>query len=201
MIRFAEMLAAHGGGEPGDTAASWLGRAQQVLGTAATWRDRLSIRTGFRSFGRRVFDRVMTEGTVTRIEAFERARGSLVNALTNVAHATDRALTDMEVGVDQKDDVQVVAQRIEDVRIAARGQAGQAMEAVAELDESMRDLVELIGAALFERDRLRLLLNVLAEIDKAVDETALPSLVASLAAPLARCGSRRRRRSSAAARS
>jgi transcriptional regulator with PAS, ATPase and Fis domain len=184
MIRFAEMLAAHGGGEPGDTAASWLGRAQQVLGTAATWRDRLSIRTGFRSFGRRVFDRVMTEGTVTRIEAFERARGSLVNALTNVAHATDRALTDMEVGVDQHDDVKVVAQRIEDVRIAARGQAGQAMEAVAELDESMRDLVELIGAALFERDRLRLLLNVLSEIDKTVDETALPSLVASLAAPL-----------------
>jgi transcriptional regulator with PAS, ATPase and Fis domain len=184
MIRFAEMLAAHGGGEPGDTAASWLGRAQQVLGTAATWRDRLSIRTGFRSFGRRVFDRVMTEGTVTRIEAFERARGSLVNALTNVAHATDRALTDMEVGVDQHDEVKVVAQRIEDVRIAARGQAGQAMEAVAELDESMRDLVELIGAALFERDRLRLLLNVLSEIDKTVDETALPALVASLAAPL-----------------
>lgn len=184
MIRFAEMLAAHGGGEPGDTAASWLGRAQQVLGTAATWRDRLAIRTGFRSFGRRVFDRVMTEGTVTRIEAFERARGSLVNALTNIAHATDRALTDMEVGVDQQDDVRAVAQRIEDVRLAARGQAGTAMQAVSELDESMRDLVELIGAALFERDRLRVLLNVLAEIDKTGDETGLPSLVASLAAPL-----------------
>jgi transcriptional regulator with PAS, ATPase and Fis domain len=184
MIRFAEMLAAHGGGEPGDTAASWLGRAQQVLGPAATWRDRLSIRTGFRSFGRRVFDRVMTEGTVTRIEAFERARGSLVNALTNVAHATDRALTDMEVGVDQKEAVQEIARRIDDVRGAARAQAGQAMQAVGQLDESMRDLVELIGAALFERDRLRVLLNVLAEIDKASDEATLPPLVASLAAPL-----------------
>ena len=184
MIRFAEMLAAHGGGEPGDTAASWLGRAQQVLGAAATWRDRLAIRTGFRSFGRRVFDRVMTEGTVTRIEAFERARGSLVNALTNVAHATDRALTDMEVGVDQKEAVHEVARRIDDVRVAARAQAGQAMQAVGELDESMRDLVELIGAALFERDRLRVLLNVLAEIDKTSDEAALPPLVASLAGPL-----------------
>jgi transcriptional regulator with PAS, ATPase and Fis domain len=184
MIRFAEMLAAHGGGEPGDTAASWLGRAQQVLGVSATWRDRLAIRTGFRSFGRRVFDRVMTEGTVTRIEAFERARGSLVNSLNNVAHATDRALTDMEVGVDAREDVQDVARRIEEVRIATRGQATQAMAAVGELDESMRDLVELIGAALFERDRLRVLLNVLAEIDKTTDETSLPSLVASLAAPL-----------------
>jgi sigma-54 dependent transcriptional regulator, acetoin dehydrogenase operon transcriptional activator AcoR len=184
MIRFAEMLAAHGGGEPGDTAASWLGRAQQVLGPAATWRDRLSIRTGFRSFGRRVFDRVMTEGTVTRIEAFERARGSLVNALTNVAHATDRALTDMEVGVDHHEDVKTVAHRIDDVRMAARAQAGQAMQAVGELDESMRDLVELIGAALFERDRLRVLLNVLAQIDKTTEETSLPTLVASLAAPL-----------------
>ena len=184
MIRFAEMLAAHGGGDPGDTAASWLGRAQQVLGPHATWRDRLAIRTGFRSFGRRVFDRVMTEGTVTRIEAFERSRGSLVNALTNVAHATDRALTDMEVGAELHDDVHVVARRIDDVRIATREQAGQALQAVGELDASMRDLVELIGAALFERDRLRVLLDVLSEIDKTGDEAALPALVASLAAPL-----------------
>ncbi len=184
MIRFADMLAAHGGGDPGDTAAAWLGRAQQELGPAATWRDRLSIRTGFRSFGRRVFDRVMTEGTVTRIEAFERARGSLVNALTNVAHATDRALTDMEVGAAQHADATSLAGRIEDVRGAARDQASLAMQAVGELDESMRDLVELIGAALFERDRLRVLLNVLSEIDKAADGDALPARVATLAAPL-----------------
>jgi transcriptional regulator with PAS, ATPase and Fis domain len=126
----------------------------------------------------------MTEGTVTRIEAFERARGSLVNALTNVAHATDRALTDLEVGVEQGSEVATLAGSIDVVRAAARDQAAHAMQAVSELDESMRDLVELIGAALFERDRLRVLLNVLSQIDKAVDEVALPPLVASLAAPL-----------------
>jgi|GEM_PF-88301 len=184
MIRFAELIALHPERVRGESAASWLGRAQQALGAAATWRDRLAIRTGFRSFGRRVFDRVMTEGTITRIEAFERARGSLVNALANVAHATDRALTDLEVGVDKREDVAALARRIDEVRKAAREQASVAGQAVGELDASMRDLVELIGAALFERDRLRVLLNVLNEIDTATDEASLWPLVASLAAQL-----------------
>jgi transcriptional regulator with PAS, ATPase and Fis domain len=184
MIRVAEFIATRAARLTDESAAVWLGRAQQVLGTAATWRDRLAIRTGFRAFGRRVFDRVMTEGTVTRIEAFERARGSLVNALSNVAHATDRALTDLEVGVDHGEEVAALTPRIEEVRQAARDQASLATQAVGDLDESMRDLVELIGAALFERDRLRILLNVLSEIDGARDEAALPPIVASLALQL-----------------
>jgi transcriptional regulator with PAS, ATPase and Fis domain len=179
MIRFAEALATSGDGEGEESAAVWLGRAQQVLGAAATWRDRLAIRAGFRSFGRRVFDRVMTD-----TEAFEKARGSLVNALTNVAHATDGALTDLEVGVDRGEDVKALETRIEGVRTAARDQAASAMQAVRELDESMRDLVELIGAAIFERDRLRLLLNILSEIDVAGEERDLSPLAASLAMQL-----------------
>jgi transcriptional regulator with PAS, ATPase and Fis domain len=184
MIRFAEFIATRTERIGDESAAVWLGRSQQVLGTAATWRDRLAIRTGFRAFGRRVFDRVMTEETVNRIEAFERARGSLVNALSNVAHATDSALTDLEVGVDQGEGVPVLAKRIEGVRDAAREHAGLATQAVGDLDESMRDLVELIGAALFERDRLRILLNVLSDIDAAADEASLPPIVATLAAQL-----------------
>jgi len=179
MIRFAEVLATSGDGEGEESAAVWLGRAQQILATAATWRDRLAIRSGFRNFGRRVFDRVMTD-----TEAFEKARGSLVNALTNVAHATDGALTDLEVGVDRGEDVKALESRIEGVRTAARDQAASAMQAVRELDESMRDLVELIGAAIFERDRLRLLLNILSEIDVASEESNLSPLAASLAMQL-----------------
>ncbi|HEY8041569.1 MAG TPA: sigma 54-interacting transcriptional regulator, partial [Polyangiaceae bacterium] len=95
-----------------------------------------------------------------------------------------RALTDLEVGVDRGEAVAALARRIEGVRHAARDQAGLATQAVGELDESMRDLVEIIGAALFERDRLRILLNVLSEIDSAADEASLPPLVASLAAQL-----------------
>ena len=183
MIRYAELLAGHGGTEPGDTAASWLGRAHQVLGRAATWRDRLAIRTGFRAFGRRVFDRIMTESTVRRIEAFERARGALVNALARASHATDSKLTDLELHLD-REARSSLAPRVDEVREAARDRATSAMYAVADLDESMRDMVELIGAALFERDRLRMLLSVLSEIDKAPDEAALPPLLARLASPL-----------------
>ena len=117
----------------------------------------------------------MTEGTVARIESFERARGSLVNALTNVAHATDRALTDLEVGVDRGQDAggaRAATSRTSAGRRATR--RGWPPRRSAQLDESMRDLVELIGAALFERDRLRILLNVLGEIDGAADEASLP---------------------------
>jgi transcriptional regulator with PAS, ATPase and Fis domain len=184
MIRFAEVIATSNGRVIDESAAIWLGRAQQVLDTAATWRDRLAIRTGFRAFGRRVFDRVMTESTVARIESFERARGSLVNALANVAHATDRALTDLELGVEHGEQVAALTDRIEEVRKAATDQAGEATQAVGQLDESMRDLVEIIGAALFDRDRLRVLINVLGEIDSASDEDSLPPVVASLASQL-----------------
>ncbi|HEY6461929.1 MAG TPA: sigma 54-interacting transcriptional regulator, partial [Polyangiaceae bacterium] len=184
MIRFAELLATRAP-RPGDeSAAAWLGRAQHVLGAAATWRDRLAIRTGFRAFGRRVIDRVMTEGTVLRIESFEKARGSLVNALANVALESDRALADLEVGVERDGAVEALARHLDGVRHAAKDQAVQAMNAVGRLDDSMRDLVELIGAALFERDRMRILLDVLGEIDAAADEASLPPVVASLAAQL-----------------
>src|SRR5258705_436852 len=82
IIRYAELVAANAARAGDESAPQLLGRAQAVLGAAATWRDRLWIRTGFRNFGRRVIDRVMTEGTVARIEAFERARGALLSALS-----------------------------------------------------------------------------------------------------------------------
>ena len=47
-----------------------------------------------------------------------------------------------------------------------------------------RDGPDDFGVALFERDRLRLLLEVLGGIDKATDEATMPPLVASLAIPL-----------------
>ena len=73
------------------------------------------------------------------------------------------------------------------------------MQAVGELDESMRDLVELIGAALFERDRLRVLLNVLAR-DRQGDRRDVAASAGGLArGTAARRGPRRSSRWSAAA--
>jgi transcriptional regulator with PAS, ATPase and Fis domain len=184
MIRFADMLVAHGGSNTSGTAASWLGRAEQALGPAATWRDRLAIRSGLRRVGRRGLDRAMTDGTSSRIEVFERARGVLVNSLSNVGFATDRVLTDVEVDTATRGDVTTAGERVGAARTAAREHVNRAITAVTDLDQSMRDLVEIVSAALFERDRLRMLLGVLAEIDKTGDEVSLPSVVASLAVPL-----------------
>ena len=46
----------------------------------------------------------------------------------------------------------------------------------------MHDLIDLIGAALVERDRLRNLFNALADVDAATDRDVLPPLVARVAA-------------------
>ena len=174
MIRFAELLA-----RPG------LGRARRQRGVVARARAAGARPGGHlarpprhphrlpRLRSRRVFDRVMTEATVARIEGFERARGALVNALTRVAHGTDRAITDLEVGLGGGTKVDLGAS-LEGVRGVARSQAGQALLAVGGLDESMRDLVDVIGAALFERDRLKILLgDAEARSTRCPDEAAL----------------------------
>ena len=103
--RFAEMLVAQAAATP--AAPPPRGSAAPSKSSAARPRGAIGSRSaaGSRAFGRRVFDRVMTEGTDTRIEAFERARGSLVNSLSNVGHATDRALTDIEVDVAARGEV------------------------------------------------------------------------------------------------
>ena len=54
--------------------------------------------------------------------------------------------------------------------------------AIGEDDRVVRELVDLIGAALAERDRLRALLTALSDIDAATDRDSLPPLIARLAA-------------------
>jgi transcriptional regulator with PAS, ATPase and Fis domain len=125
----------------------------------------------------------MTESTASGIEAFERARGSLVNALTNAGHGADLVLTDIEVSLADRDEEEG-RRRVDRARKSQHDAISRAMGIVGELDQSMRGLVEIVAAALFERDRLRMLLGVLAEIDRTSDEASLPAIVASLAAPL-----------------
>jgi transcriptional regulator with PAS, ATPase and Fis domain len=182
IIRYAELVAANSARAMGESAPSLLGRAQLVLGTAATWRDRLWIRTGFRNFGRRVFDRVMTEGTVSRIEAFERARGMLISAAAGASDANDRGLTEIELAAERSALPLEMVESIEKVRLTAASAMSQTASSIAEVDRSVRDLIDLIGAALVERDRLRVLINVLAEIDAVRDLVALPAIAARLAA-------------------
>jgi transcriptional regulator with PAS, ATPase and Fis domain len=181
-IRYAELLATYADQVLDESAAAALGRAQAVLGAAATWRDRLAIRTGFHSFGRRVFDRVMTEGTVSRIEAFERARGTLLSALAVVSDSGDRALTELESRLDHDATRTELHAHVGRARLVTHEALAATNDAVSNLDRSVRDLIDLIGAALVERDRLRVLLVVFSELDQVTDFASLPPLVAKLAA-------------------
>jgi transcriptional regulator with GAF, ATPase, and Fis domain len=182
MIRLAEMVSAKRLESARDSAPLWLGRAKAALGDAATWRDRSSIRSGFRALGRRVFDRVLTEETSSRIEGFERARGILLSAISVSVEAAECALNDLEAHValsPPQDPVQALIDRVRDATLSMSSSIGPA---VGEVDRVVHDLIDLIGAALVERDRLRNLVNALSDVDAATDRDALPPLVARVAA-------------------
>jgi transcriptional regulator with PAS, ATPase and Fis domain len=180
MIRLAEMMSSKRVESEHDSAPLWLGRAKAALGDAATWRDRSAIRTGFRAHGRRLFDRVMTEETAARIESFERARGALLSAISVSVEAAECALNDLEVQTAGPPDPRQPF--IDRVREAALSMSSAISPAVGEVDKVVHDLIDLIAAALVERDRLRNLLNALSDVDAATDRDALPPLVAQVAA-------------------
>jgi transcriptional regulator with PAS, ATPase and Fis domain len=164
------------------SASSTLGRAQTVLGKRASWRDRLAVGSGFREGGRRVIDRALTDGTVSRIEAFERARGALLSAVAAAAEGGDRALTDVELELaDGPHRGHALSQVVGARALAALGLA-RTNASLGQLDGAVHDLIDLFGAALVERDRLRVLLRVFYELDQVTAVAAFPPLVAKLAA-------------------
>jgi transcriptional regulator with PAS, ATPase and Fis domain len=182
MIRLAEMMSNKHVESEHDSAALWLGRAQTALGAAATWRDRSAIRTGFRAHGRRIIDRVMTEGTASRIEAFERARGALLSAISLSVEAAETTLNDLEAKVAREGGSDELQSLVEHVRVAALSMSATTAPAMGDLDRVVHDLIDFIGAALVERDRMRGLLVALSDIDAATERDALPPLIARLAA-------------------
>ena len=182
MIRLAEMMSAKHVESEHDSAPLWLGRAKAALGDAATWRDRSAIRTGFRAHGRRLFDRVMTEETASRIEGFERARGALLSAISVSVESAECALNDLEAAAARSPAPDPLAALIDRVRAAALSMSTAISPAIGDVDRVVHDLIDLIGAALVERDRLRNLLNALSDVDAATDRDALPPLVARVAA-------------------
>jgi transcriptional regulator with PAS, ATPase and Fis domain len=182
LLELATLIARHPGRMRGESASAAFGRAQTVLGGRATWRDRLAIQNGFRDGGRRVIDRALTDGTVSRIEAFERARGNLLSTVATAAESADRALTDVELELDDGPTRAQALARVGKARGVAGENLGRTSASLAELDGAVRDLIDLFGAALVERDRLRVLLRVFYELDQATDLASFPPLMARLAA-------------------
>jgi transcriptional regulator with PAS, ATPase and Fis domain len=182
MIRLADMMSSKRVGPAHESAALWLGRALAALGPAATWRDRSAVRAGLRVHGRRIVDRVMPDGIAARIDQFERVRGALLSARSISSEAAECALNELEAEVARGDAGYETLSLLERVRVAVLSMSAKTAPATEELDGVVHDLVEFIGAALVERDRMRSLLLALSNIDAASDENALPTVVARVAA-------------------
>jgi transcriptional regulator with PAS, ATPase and Fis domain len=181
MIAWAEALAARGDA----ASASWLARAQTLLGKTATWRDRIQLHRGFIARGRRIIDRVMCDPAASRVEAFERARGAAVSAIANAVDLVDASLATATVSA-EKNKIAVIESldRVQQATFAIRASTVPAMLG---LDRVARDLVDLVGAALVERERLHGLLDVFGEIDGVTDAAELPRIVAALLGRMLEC--------------
>ncbi|MEI7894044.1 MAG: hypothetical protein WCI05_13200, partial [Myxococcales bacterium] len=160
MLRFAEIVAAHPNAE-GESAARWLGQAQATLGAGATAHDRIALHAAFRAYGRRAVDRAMTDSAAAHLDAFERARGTLLGAMTAAMDMTD----------------QVESSLVARVRVART-------QGITELDSATRELFGLVGAALVDHERMRGVLDMLQAVDSMRDEAALLALVVERSARL-----------------
>jgi sigma-54 dependent transcriptional regulator, acetoin dehydrogenase operon transcriptional activator AcoR len=139
--------------------AVWFGRAQAVLGSSATYRDRAALRAGFRHHGRRLPDHAIAENIAARVDKLERACASLRGTVASSVDAADRAVG--KAG-------HIAPMVTEELR-RAREAVDQLPFAVAplvgEVERVGNDLIELMGTALVERDRMGQLVRVLAELD------------------------------------
>jgi transcriptional regulator with PAS, ATPase and Fis domain len=182
MITWAEALAIRDDA----TSASWLARAQTLLGKTATWRDRIQLHRGFIARGRRIIDRVMSDPAASRVEAFERARGAAVSAIANAVDLVDASLAAATVDAEKAKALEVGASldRVQQATFAIRSSTAPA---IVGLDRVARDLVDLVGAALVERERLHGLLDAFAEIDCVTDAAELPRIVAALLGRMLEC--------------
>ncbi|MEO8797297.1 MAG: hypothetical protein ABI551_05370, partial [Polyangiaceae bacterium] len=182
MIAWAEKLAPTGDA----TSTSWLARAQTTLGKTATWRDRIQLYRGFIARGRRIVDRAMTDPAAARVEAFERARGVAIASVANAVDVIDGALATAIAQAETTNAGELVSV-IDRARHATLAVRSTSAPAFVGLDRVARDLVDLVGGALVERERLRVLIEAFAEIDRATSPGELFALVASLTGKLLEC--------------
>jgi hypothetical protein len=185
MIRLAELLTAKKLETENESAAFWLGRAKAVLGDEATWRDRTSIMGGFRPAGRPVpFDRAISqEAAASRVEAFDRARSALVAAIASSVDVMEGALGDFE-GVLWRGG-EPLDGALDRVRGAAIGLSTSASPAVGEVQRAVQGIVELLGGALAERDRLREQVSAFTEAAARTERQSRVSPLPDLAPKIA----------------
>ena len=170
--RYALAIAPHAPPGTDDAPAAWLGRAQSVLGEAATWRDVASTRSGFRTHGRRMQDRAIGGSLASRVDQLDQAVAQMRNAVSVAVDQADRAIGQA---------LQVLQN---DLQGAARHRMSEARDAILRIQDAAavhsravsklgRGLVDVIEAAVVERNRMRLLLDMLSEIDRVSDSSAL----------------------------
>ena len=162
--------------------ASWLGRAKLILGPNATWRDVASSRGGFRTHGRRLQDRAVGSNIATRIDALDEATSrmrAVVAAGVDDAHRA-LGLAEREAAVD----AHTLQLRLEEARGALFRILDESSEQSRRVGGAASKVVDVIETTVVERDRMRGLLDLLAQVDTVTDAARIGSTAAAVGARL-----------------
>ena len=158
--------------------ASWLGRAKLILGTSATWRDVASSRGGFRTHGRRLQDRAVGSNIATRIDALDEATSRMRAVVAAGVDDVHRALglAEREAAVD----VHALQLRLEEARGTLFRILDESSEQSRRIGGAASRIIDVIETTVVERDRMRGLLDLLAQVDTVTDAARIGSTAAAV---------------------
>ncbi|MCU0663969.1 MAG: sigma 54-interacting transcriptional regulator [Myxococcota bacterium] len=163
LLRYATSVSTHMAPETVPSPAALIGRAQAILGDAATWRDLSAMRRGYRHLGRRLHDQAAGEEVTGRIDAFEiessHLRSAIRSAVGRADHSLAQSRRELREGKAAPDSL------LAGSRAGLLGVLDTTRSQSKELRKAGSKLTEIIEAALVERNRMRSLLDVLSEVE------------------------------------
>jgi len=172
------------GSPPGtdEPPASWLGRAKLILGDSATWRDVASSRGGFRAHGRRLQDKAVSSSIATLIDALDHETSRMRAVVAASVDDAHRALGQAEHQAASGSPA--LQARLSEARNSLFRILEESVEQGRRVGGAASQMVDVIETTVVERDRMRGLLDLLAQVDTVTDAASLGNTAAAVGARL-----------------
>ncbi len=161
----------------GGTATTWVARAQNVIGDAATWRDRVAMRHAWRVHGRRDADKALPREVAVRLDARDRMRAHVQSTLSVGLDRQIKAADDLEALIEAANATRATHEGLVNLRDSIDLLDAAASSALGELARVEGDLGQIVASTFAERERARAIANTLAGMEGATDvETLIEEL-------------------------
>jgi len=157
----------------GGTATAWVARAQNAIGDAATWRDRVAMRHAWRVHGRRDADKALPREVAVRLDARDRMRAHVQSTLSIGLDRQIKAADDLETLIEAADASRSTHEGLVNLRDSIDLLDAAASSALGELARVEGDLGQIVASTFAERERARAIAATLAGMEGATDVDTL----------------------------